>query len=224
MQLNKKIVLFDIDYTLFDVKHFDKNFHAYLAKLFSLDEKLVKEESIKTIIALIKEEHFLDIDKYLSILLSKFKMEKHAKEIEEFLFGKDFFKEGFYPDVEFTLRTLKDMVRLGIFSQGDERLQGAKIEQSGFKDVFDKELMYIIKPKKLDFLPSLQKLHSKDKIYLIEDKLEILYEVNKKIPSIFTIWIKQGWYAENQKEIPDFKPDATITNLKEVVDFVQRGS
>lgn len=221
MQLNKKpIVLFDIDYTLFDVAHFDVNFHKKLAEMFSLDEKLVKEESIKTIIILIKEDHFLDIDKYLSLLLPKFKLEKHAKQIEEFLFEKDFFKEGFYPDVELTLKTLKNMVRLGVFSQGDTRLQGAKIDQSGFKDVFEKELIYIIKPKKLDFLPSLQKLHGGDKIYLVEDKLEVLYEVNKKMSSLFTIWIKQGWYAANQKEIPGFKPDATITSLKEVIKLV----
>lgn len=221
MHLNKKIVLFDIDYTLFDVGHFDKNFHPYLAQLFSLDEKLVNEESIKTIIALIREEHFLDIDKYLSILLSKFKKEKYKEEIEKFLFGGDFFKNGFYPDVEITLRTLKDFVRLGIFSQGDEKLQGAKIEQSGFGHFFEKELIYLIKPKKLDFLPSLKKMHSWNKIYLVEDKLTILYEVKKQMPSVFGIWIKRGWYAENQKEIPGFKPDATITNLREIVKIVQ---
>ena len=219
--MNKKpIVLFDIDYTMFDVKHFDNNFHAYLSKLLDVDQKKVQDLSIKTILGLIKQEHFLDIDKYLKILLSGLGKEKYLKEIEQFLFGKDFFKRGFYPDVEVTVRTLKEMFRLGVFSQGDKKLQGAKINQSGFEDIYDKKLIYIIKPRKLDFLPSLKKLHTKDKVFLVEDKLSILHEVKKQMSSVFGIWVKRGWYAENQKEIPGFKPDAEVENLKEIVSIV----
>lgn len=220
--MNKKpIVLFDIDYTMFDVKHFDRNFHAYIAKLCDLDERLVQESSLKIMLDLIRKEHFLDIDKYLKLMLSGFKKEKYFKEVEQFLFGKDFFKNGFYSDVEVTIRTLKDMVRLGIFSQGDERLQGAKITQSGFRHFFEEKLVYLIKPKKIDFLPSIKKIHGKDKVFLVEDKLSILHEVKKQIPSVFGIWIKRGWYAENQKEILGFKPDAEVKNLSEVVKIVQ---
>ena len=218
---NKPIVLFDIDYTMFDVRHFDKSFHAYISKIFGIDAKTIQDLSFKTILGLIEKEHFLDIDKYLKILLSGLGKEKHLKEIEEFLFGKDFFKHGFYPDVEVTVRTLNEMFRLGVFSQGDNKLQGAKISQSGFKHLFENKLIYIIKPKKLDFLPFLKKIHGKDKVYLVEDKLSILHEVKKQMPSVFGIWIKRGWYAENQKEIPGFMPDAEVNNLKEVVEIVK---
>ena len=41
------------------------------------------------------------------------------------------------------------------------------------------------------------------------------------MPSVFTIWVKRGFYAENQKNIPGFKPDAEIKNLSEVVKIVK---
>lgn len=220
---NKKpIVLFDIDYTMFDVKHFDINFHKYIAKLLDLDERSVQDSALKIMLDLIEKEHFLDIDKYLKTILLEFKKEKYLIKVEKFLFAKDFFKKGFYPDVGVTIRILKDMVRLGIFSQGDERLQGAKISQSGLRHFFEKELVYLIKPKKLDFLPSLMTIHKEDKVYLIEDKLDVLHEVKKQMPSVFGIWIKRGWYAKNQKNIAGFIPDAEITDLKEVVEIIKK--
>lgn len=221
MHLNKPIVLFDIDYTLFDVGHFDKNFHNYLSDLLGKDKNSVTKTSVKIIVKLIKEEGFLDVDKYLKILLAFFRKEKYVKEVEEFLFGGEFFKKGFYPDVAITLNSLKSLVRLGIFSTGDLKLQESKIKQSGFDHLFEEGLKYI-KTNKVGFIPEFQKKHLNDKIFLIEDKLTVLYEMKKQIPDLFAIWIKRGKYAQNQKEIPGFKPDAEVENLSEVVGIVSK--
>ena len=220
---NKKlpIILFDIDYTLFDVGYFDNNFHKYLSELFSIDKSLIREKSTETILDLIKKDYFLDIDKFLQVFLSKIDKKQHIREIEEFLFGKDFFKRGFYPEVEFTIRSLKNAFRLGIFSQGHKKLQGAKINQSGLRKFFDDELIYIKKPLKLNFLPHLKERHINDKIILVDDKLEVLYEVKKYIPSFFTVWVKRGKYAEKQKNIEGFKPELTVFDLKNLKNLLK---
>lgn len=214
------IILFDIDYTLFDVGYFEKFFPKELSRMFLDDEKPIRSLSTGVILNLTEQEKFLDIDKYLEILLSKLNKEDHRSCIENLLFGATFFKGGFYSEVEDSLKHLKKNSRLGIFSQGDEKLQGAKINQSGFKNLFDQELIYIIKPRKLDHLPFLKNKHINEKLFLVDDKLNILHEVKKHIPSLFAIWIKRGKYAEKLKTIPGFTPDATITNLKEVIKLI----
>lgn len=216
------IVLFDIDYTLFDVEYFDECFHKELSKIFKEDEELIRSTSIEIIVTLIEQESFLDIDKYLEILLSKLEKKKHRSEVEHFLFETSFFKNGFYTEVEKSLKSLKNIARLGIFSQGDEKLQGAKIKQSGFNDLFEQDLIYIIKPKKLDFLPLLKRKHHADKVYLVEDKPSVIQSVKEFIPSMFTIWVERGKYAKSQKDIAGFSPDAKVRNLRDVVGIVNQ--
>jgi len=218
---NSPVILFDIDYTLFNVLHFDENFPKYLAKLLFLDEEKIRSISIETITGLIKKEGFLDISVYLDNLLSKLGGVERKQDVEEFLFAKDFFKLGFYPEVGYALGALKDMFRLGIFSQGDIKLQGAKLTQSGLKHFFDEDKIYIKKPHKLDFLSELSKKHKNDQVFLVDDKLEILYEAKKAMPFMKTIWVKRGRYANSQKPIEGFEPDAFVNDLAGVVDFVK---
>ena len=75
--MKNKVVLFDIDYTLFDVSYFDKFFYKKLEKILKLDEALIRKESIKIITDIITKEHFLDIDKYVVTLLSLLDKNKH---------------------------------------------------------------------------------------------------------------------------------------------------
>lgn len=223
--LNKNrlpIILFDIDYTLFDVGYFDEYFHRELSKIFIEDEELIRSKSMEIIVNLIKQESFLDIDKYLEILLSKFKKKRQRSKIKHLLFETSFFKSGFYTEVEKSLRSLKNFARLGIFSQGDEKFQGAKIDQSGFKELFDKELIYIIKPRKLDILPLLRIKHKKDKVFLVEDKPLVVHTIRQIMPNVYTIWVKRGKYAEGQIDIENFKPDATITSLDQIIPIIEQ--
>ena len=62
----------------------------------------------------------------------------------------------------------------------------------------------------------------KDKIYLVDDKPNVISDVKKFMPNVFTIWIKRGPYLDRAKKIDGFKPDATIDNLMEVVEIVKK--
>lgn len=216
----QKTVLFDIDYTLFDVNYFNKNFHKKMAGLFGLDENFVRESSIDAIDEIVGRESFLDIDKYIILFLSKIKKEGEKKEVENLFYNSRFFKKGFYKEVKKTLESVEKIAKIGIFSKGDFRFQWAKIEQSGFKDFFHKETIYI-GPDKLKFIPVLKKNHKDEKIFLVDDKPMVICEIKKGFPAVFTIWLKRGRYIDEAKEIDDFKPDATVNNLLKVVKIIK---
>lgn len=212
----QKIILFDIDYTLFDVGYFDTHFYTLIAPILLLPEELLRKTSVDIIIKVIKEEGFLDIEIYLTQFLAKLHKQEHKTHLEEILFGGSFFKDGFYKEAEEALQHLKGKAKLGIFSQGDERFQGAKVDQSGLKDFFEKDILYI-KQNKLDFLPLLKEKHTKDLLYLVDDKPGVLYEFKKHIPSSCVIWIKRGVHAIKGNTIEGFVPDKTITHLSEII-------
>lgn len=156
MQPTKKIVLFDIDYTLFDTALFKKSRH-------------LKHETYKEVIKV--------------------------------------------------LNSLSQIAILGIFSEGDIDFQKKKLKETNIDMYFAKDHTHIVL-KKIDDLRAILKRYTDRKIFFVDDKLDILCDAKKLSPEVFTIWMKRGFYAEKQKDIPGFKPDATITNLKQVIKLV----
>lgn len=156
MQFNKKIVLFDIDYTLFDT-------------------------------ALFKESRLL--------------------------------KHKIYKEVIDVLNSLSQIAILGIFSEGDTDFQKKKLKETNIDKYFAKDHTHIVL-KKIDDLKTILKKYEDRKIFFVDDKLDILFDAKKLSPEVFTIWVKRGFYAKKQKEIPGFAPNATITNLKQIIKVV----
>ena len=157
MQHSKKIVLFDIDYTLFDT-------------------------------ALFKESRFL--------------------------------KHKVYEEVINVLDSLKKVAILGIFSEGDLDFQIEKLIKTDIKKYFDEIHTHIVSDK-LGEIKKIIAKYANNKLFLVDDKLSILNNLKNFMPSVFTIWVKRGPFAQNQKEILGFKPDAEVENLSEVVGIVR---
>ena len=150
-------------------------------------------------------------------------------DIDYTLFDTDFFKESklikhqVYEEVIGVLESLKEIAILGIFSEGDLEFQLQKLVKTDIKKYFEEIHTHIV----LDKLGEIKKVFEKyrsNKIFLVDDKLTILHDLKNFMPAVFAIWIERGWYAESQKEIPGYIPDATITDLKEVIGLVQRSS
>ena len=147
-------------------------------------------------------------------------------DIDYTLFDTDFFKKSklskhqVYEEVIGVLGSLKKIAILGIFSEGDLEFQLRKLFKTDIKKYFEQIHMYIVL-NKLDEIKKVFEKYSSNKIFLVDDKLTILYDLKNFMPAVFAIWVKRGRYAQNQKEIPGFKPDATITDLKEVIGLVR---
>lgn len=126
-----------------------------------------------------------------------------------------------YEETKDILKKLHKWAVLGIFSEGEDNFQKAKLERTGIKKYFLKDNVYVFMGKH-NYIENILNQYRGNKIFFVEDKLPILYEVKKKMSEVFGIWVKRGWYAENQKPIPGFKPDAEILSLKEVIEIVER--
>ena len=137
------------------------------------------------------------------------------------LFKKSYLtKHKIYEEVRDVLEKLSKDAVLGIFSEGDLEFQRKKLNQTAIVDYFEKDNTHIVLNKLTEVRKVLQKYIDR-KTFFVDDKLSILFDAKKTFPKVVTIWVKRGWYAENQKDIPGFEPDSVVENLSEVVKIVK---
>lgn len=147
-------------------------------------------------------------------------------DIDYTLFDTDFFKKNnlskhrVYEEVIEVLEKLSGIAILGIFSEGQIDFQKNKLKETNIEKYFNFDNLHIVL-NKLDKLKGILEKYKKGKTFFIDDKLAILSDAKKLFPAVFTVWVKRGPFAENQKEIPGFAPDAEVENLSEVVRIVK---
>lgn len=150
-------------------------------------------------------------------------------DIDYTLFDTDSFKKtnlqkhSVYDEVYDVLNQVSKKARLGIFSEGELEFQKEKLTKTKIKQYFKQKHTHIVEEKDTKLAEILLR-YKDNRLFLVDDKLTILYKAKKLMPSIFTIWIKRGIYAKSQKPIDNFSPDATIENLKQVVTIIGSGS
>src|SRR3989344_1087272 len=146
-------------------------------------------------------------------------------DIDYTLFNTDVFKEtqlkkhSVYDEVHSVLENLSKVAELGIFSEGETEFQKTKLDKTDIKKYFKEQNLHISKSK-IDRLQQVLNRYSHGQIFFVDDKLSILYDAKKLLSDVFTIWVKRGMYAENQKEISGFRPDAEVENLKEIIPII----
>jgi phosphoglycolate phosphatase-like HAD superfamily hydrolase len=166
--MNNSILLFDIDYTLFNTDIFRNKIIEETLSQFKLDEKRVRkfyfeyERNINTPVG-INIKHFTEeIGKEFNLspeLLFSIMMDR-----------KRLYLESLYPDTITTLTLLSKKYLLGIFSQGYRSFQENKLKQCGIISYFKQEYIFIFPDKTLD---SVLKTLPKNAI-IIEDKLSVV--------------------------------------------------
>ena len=126
-----------------------------------------------------------------------------------------------FEEVKETLEQLAKVATLGILSQGEIAFQNKKLEKTQIKDYFLSEHTHIV-AYKLDVMEEiLEKYKGKAKVYFIDDWLDMLRAAKKIDPSVSTIWMKRGEYADLQEEHSDFTPDAIVENLRDVIPLIK---
>ncbi len=212
----QKIILFDIDYTLFDVAKFRKKIFKSIIG-FVGKNKIDKIDKILEDIYYASRERigYFKMDGFLEDVNRKFKINVALENILK----DEIFSDNLYEETKEVLESIaKDpSIKIGIFSGGESGFQLKKIEQ--IENFFNKDHVHIIKYKHLNILKIIQK-YKNFKIYLIDDILDILYNAKKIDKNMTTVWIKRGRFAENAKLIKGFKPDFEIRNLKEIIPII----
>ena len=91
---------------------------------------------------------------------------------------------------------------------------------TNINDYFAEEHKHIVEYKIDVIEDTLQRYKGNTKVFFVDDWVDMLRLAKKFDPSIFTIWIKRGQYANMQKSYADFTPDAIVENLRDVVPLV----
>jgi len=147
-------------------------------------------------------------------------------DIDYTLFNVDLFKQSnltkflLYDDVKDALNSLQKISILGISSEGESGLQRKKMQKTNIEKYFKEENIHIAKNKPNSLKKNLSQ-YKKNNLFLLDDKLTILRQAKKSFPLIFTIWVRRGKYAQEQKEVADFRPDAQVFNLTQAVDIIK---
>ena len=204
----KKLILLDLDNTLFDSPSYRKSVFTKLGNV-ALCQKIYDK--------MLDEFGYFLPKMFVEILSSQLKGAK-KKEIMGVIFNQKNFRDNLHKEVLTSLKILIGLGEVGIFSQGDKKFQHAKI--SHFIHLLNNKHINIVKNKKSQMVDVLRNVETY-KIYFVEDMLSMLQMAKKIQPPIVTIWMKRGRYAENQKAIPGFTPDAEVKNLSEVVKIVK---
>lgn len=176
--MNNSILLFDIDYTLFNTDIFRNKIIEETLLQFKLDEKRVRqfyfeyERNIHTPVG-INIKHFTEqVGKEFNLspeLLFSMMMDR-----------KRLYLESLYPDTISTLVLLSKKYVLGIFSQGYRSFQENKLKQCDILPYFKKEYIFIFPDKTLE---SALKTLPENSI-IIEDKLSVVQLIKPPLRAI----------------------------------------
>ncbi len=134
--------------------------------------------------------------------------------VNEFVRDRDLgklkeYKNYLYPDVLEFILYAKRHGKAVLFSEGEHGFQNEKIEKSGVKELFGKDV---------EIYPSLTKVAgirnygTKDKILVIDDKPEVIDNVLEM--GYKAIRVKRGKYAEKECSLV---PTAEVDNLSEII-------
>lgn len=208
MQHSKKLILLDLDNTLFDSPSYRKSVFTKLGNV-TLCQKIYMK--------MLDELGYFLPKMFVEMLSSRLKGARE-KEIMGIIFDQKNFRDNLHKEVLTSLKMLIGLGEVGILSQGEKEFQHAKI--SHFKHLLNSDHINIVKDKKSDMAAVFKNIQTY-RIYFVDDMLRMLETAKKINPKITTIWMKRGGYAENQKAILGFAPDAEVRNLSEVVEIVQ---
>lgn len=217
MKKSNKIVLLDIDDTIFNTARFRKNLNRDLYKMFKIKES---DSLIETIYEKIKKKNGYFLPKLFLEELSKKINGKHNKNlINKIIWNKNNFKANLYREVRGVVKRISHEAIVGIFSKGDKRFQQNKLLK--IKYLFEDEHIHVV-PDKSTELPKLIKKYRSMKVFLFDDFLNNLIEAKKLDKNIFTIWVRRGRFRKIQETSSEFAPDKIIRNLKNADSIIKK--
>lgn len=214
-----KIVLFDIDHTLF-------NTQAYLQKCFEKLEMLLASESELNIKNLAQDIYttqrknaYFSPTLFSEELKRRIKTNQSLQTFENVFYNDQTLEESLYKDTFPTLRKLfeQDIV-LGIFSGGDKILQKKKLQT--LSNLLHHRFIYIFDRDKHKAIKEVVALFKTQKLYVVDDLLSILAQFKSINHALCTIWIVRSEEIRSKQQKIMFDADFVINSLSELLPIV----
>lgn len=204
-----KVVLFDIDGTLFDPKLFLENLYKRLSEKFRLIN--FDEDTLKHLYLESKVQGYFKPDLLLPKLLEHV-VQKDKESLEGLFWDQEAIDECLYQDST-VVEAVGKLATPAIFSTGDDKFQRVKVLT--FKNLLDEKNIFVYEDKLKGFTEVLEKF-SGYKTYLVDDRLEILEEAKKINPSSFAILVNRQKFEARSDKI-----DALVGNLYEILPILE---
>lgn len=176
--MKSHIILFDIDYTLFNTQRFKKNTSEYICTKFHISDKDMKvfDKDYRSKVKNPAGVNMKDFTEKMAVWFSLSSINLYQLLMDT----SEIFTETLYPDVLPSLTHLSEHYVLGVFSQGHFPFQENKLKKTNIIHMFDKKHTYIHPDKTHE--EHLQKI-PKNAI-IIDDKVSVVDSVSKHVHAI----------------------------------------
>lgn len=210
----EKLILLDLDRTLFDSASFRQKSVERVSRF------LGKAQDVQGIVdSVVSELGFFDPDRFSERICETVDAKDKEEIVRKLMSDPEDMKTYFYRDVAVTIKKLRSIGRVGIYSQGNKEYQQAKL--TGIKQLLDLEHIHVLGDKKLG-MEKVFRGYRQYKLYFIDDMLVMLQEAKRVRPDAIAVWMKRARYLETQEPILGFTPDAVAYDMKQVIDIVKR--
>ncbi len=209
------VFLLDVDNTLLDNDHVERELHRHLHERFG-------SESEKRYWALFEQlRSELGYADYLGTL-QRYRLEQGSdpRLLSMSLFLIQYpFADRLYPGVPELLRTLRERARTVILSDGDAVFQPLKVARSGLWDaVAGDVLIYIHKEQMLD---DVERRYPARHYVMVDDKVRILAAMKEVWGErLTTVFVRQGHYATDGEQVARYPAaDVTIERIGDLAEW-----
>lgn len=215
----KKLVLLDIDYTLFNTDKFRDITYPRLRELLEQEDTPLYHQEVKNIEkALIKKGGYEPLE-FAKLLAEALELKEKSSEIEELFHDSNLYRDCLYEEVFSFMKTLseKENLILGIVSKGEQTFQRRKI--GPIQNYFDNANIFI-STEKTDQIDIINDQFQENEIYIIDDSEIFLQAIQQKINGIVTFLIERENRYETRIPVENFTPSMRIKNLQKVLDII----
>lgn len=202
MDVSERIILFDIDKTVFDTRASGKKYGQKLAERCHVGEEKIKE-SVESYRSQLESSTDFDPDELLARIETEYGVEKGN--LEQVLFDQSNFI--LFPESGAVLEKLAKTSILGLFSEGRQQWQKKKMELTGIARFFDPK--YVIVERRKMNEESIKKIPQGSTV--IDDKRVVIERLKQLRPDLNLIWINR----ENEEKIEG------VTNIKSLKDLLE---
>lgn len=222
MVKSNKIILFDIDHTLFDTDKFRRICFSELGnKLHQSDIEgfmtLASNEYKK-----MRENHgTLRPAELVDTIAAALGIDVDSNVFQEVFFNEQSIDKACYSDVSEVLQKLSfDVtVKIGILSFGVDSFQRKKIQS--IIHLLHSDSIYINEVDKKENIPTIIEKHQGEQIYIIDDVLKILETFETLDPSVITVLIERDIDKPREESKGSFNPDFKINELSELLSIIK---
>jgi FMN phosphatase YigB (HAD superfamily) len=216
------VVIFDIDYTVFNTVTFRRNLYLSLAKKLGYSDVeqffLIAKETEQ---ATKKEAGYFKPGLFIQLLKKYSQTAASIRELENIFFDETLYINSLYTDARSVFQEIvvKREIPVIIFSTGEKEFQLQKI--TALKEMIHEDRIHIFADKLLQLEEVLTK-YAENHIYIVDDLPTILKEAKQFNNEITTIWINRDKSVSEKDFVDNFGADNVIENLGEIVTIVNK--